>query len=142
MQEISKNLNPLEINAAGAILYRKCGNQLEIALVYRLHYIDWSFPKGKAEAGESLLAAARREVLEETGCTANFGPFIAQITYAVSGVQKKVSYWAAEAVTTDGVIIDTQEIAEVKWVSLGEARNLLSYEKDREVLTFFEKLIN
>ena len=62
------------IQAAGAVLWRYSKtNKIEIALVHRPRYDDWSLPKGKVEEKESHIACAFREVLEETGYTPVFG---------------------------------------------------------------------
>ena len=80
--------------AAGAVLWRKSGKKnVEIALVHRPKYDDWSLPKGKIESGEHALSCAYREVLEETGFAAAFGPELGKTTYLVDGIQKIVRYW-------------------------------------------------
>ncbi|MTA47385.1 MAG: NUDIX domain-containing protein, partial [Actinobacteria bacterium] len=61
------------IQAAGAVVWRNQNGQTEIAIIHRPKYDDWSFPKGKAEIGESLIACAHREVLEETNIQTEFG---------------------------------------------------------------------
>lgn len=55
------------VHAAGALVWREKGGDLQVLLVHRPRYDDWSFPKGKLESGESLCACAVREVAEETG---------------------------------------------------------------------------
>ncbi len=55
------------VHAAGAIVWRGTGRTLEVLLVHRPRYDDWSWPKGKLDPGESLPACAVREVAEETG---------------------------------------------------------------------------
>ena len=63
------------IQAAGAVLWRRLSDDLvQVALIHRPRYDDWSFPKGKVEAGESEISCAFREVLEETGYETVFGP--------------------------------------------------------------------
>jgi 8-oxo-dGTP pyrophosphatase MutT (NUDIX family) len=75
------------IQAAGAVLWRYSKTKkIEIALVHRPRYDDWSLPKGKVEDKESHIACAYREVSEETGFKAIFGPEIGKATY------KAVSY--------------------------------------------------
>ena len=54
--------------AAGAIVWRRNdSDELEVALIHRPKYDDWSFPKGKLEVNEIAIACAFREVMEETG---------------------------------------------------------------------------
>ena len=83
------------ILAAGAILWRKNKDKFtEVALIHRPKYDDWSFPKGKAEVGESLIACAFREVFEETGIESEFGAFLGQVEYQTVDGLKQVSYWS------------------------------------------------
>ena len=56
------------IQAAGAVLWRRLSDELiQVALIHRPRYDDWSFPKGKVEQGETEINCAFREVFEETG---------------------------------------------------------------------------
>ena len=99
------------IRAAGAVLWRNSNNKkIEIALVHRPRYDDWSLPKGKVEDKESHIACAYREVLEETGYAATFGPQIGQATYKVPEGKKVVKYWTAKASAEPVGTIDKNEI--------------------------------
>ncbi len=84
-----------EIRAAGAVLWRPAGSAVEVALVHRPRYDDWSFPKGKALPGEHPLLTAVREVREETGIRSVLGRPLRRTSYLVSGRPKRVDYWAA-----------------------------------------------
>jgi len=55
--------------------------EVEVALVHRPRYNDWSLPKGKAETDEHLLACALREVQEETGYDARAGRHLGTSRY-------------------------------------------------------------
>ena len=69
------------IQAAGAVLWRKSeDSQIEVAVIHRPRYDDWSLPKGKVENNESHIATAYREVLEETGYASTFGPEIGNVS--------------------------------------------------------------
>ena len=136
--EIGENTS--EIMAAGAVLYRVNQDEFEIALIHRPRYDDWSFPKGKIEFGESFLAAARREVLEETGYAAKFGPLIAEIQYLAEGVPKRVKYWAAHAISEPKSIADIEEVDLLEWHSLKSAKAKLTHEEDRKVLKLFKDM--
>ena len=111
-----------EIMASGAVLYRLVEDEIEIGLIHRPRYDDWSFPKGKIEFGESFLATARREVLEETGYAAKFGPLIAEIQYLAEGVPKRVKYWAAQAISEAKPIADLEEVDQFEWHSFKSAK--------------------
>jgi len=136
--EIGENTS--DIMAAGAVLYRVNQDEFEIALIHRPRYDDWSFPKGKIEFGESFLATARREVLEETGYAAKFGPLIAEIQYLAEGAPKRVKYWAAHAISEPKSIADIEEVDLLEWHSLKSAKAKLTHEEDRKVLKLFKDM--
>jgi 8-oxo-dGTP diphosphatase len=140
MSKSEFDVNTSEIMAAGAVLYRINQDEIEIGLIHRPRYDDWSFPKGKIEFGESFLAAAHREVFEETGYAAKFGPLIAEIQYLAEGVPKRVKYWAAHAISTAKPITDLQEVDEFEWHSLKSAKAKLTHEEDRKVLKMFKEI--
>ena len=94
---------------------------------------DWSFPKGKLEAGETLDVAALREVREETGMTCELLRFIGHTEYVDrKGRQKTVAYWIMAA--TGGSFSPNQEVDELRWLTLDEASRLLSYARDQELI--------
>lgn len=94
---------------------------------------DWSFPKGKLEPGESFEACALREVYEETGLRCRLGRFVGHTEYRDrKNRYKVVAYWVMEAV--EGRFRPNQEVDELKWVRIGEAEELISYERDRQLL--------
>jgi len=126
------------IEAAGAVLWRNADNDsIEIALVHRPRYDDWTIPKGKLETNENLLTCAVREVREETGAVAHFGPLLGQISYDTEGIRKKVTYWSARAVEILEATAQPDEISQVQWLSPSAARATLTYEHDREILNSF-----
>ena len=82
------------IRAAGALVWRPSGQGLEVAVVHRRRYDDWSFPKGKRERGEHVLMTAVREVAEETGVRVILGRPLSAALYERAGRPKRVDYWA------------------------------------------------
>ncbi|MEU5843298.1 NUDIX domain-containing protein [Rhodococcus sp. NPDC047139] len=137
---------PVKANifAAGAILWRpaaeKAPHDAEIALVHRPRYDDWSFPKGKLDAGETAVVAAVREIEEETGFRAALGRSLGKVVYPVPGHRKlkRVDYWVARSL--DGQFTPNDEVDELRWVTTGEAFDLLSYPMDRSVLRRFRRI--
>ena len=128
------------VRAAGALLWRR-HDQLEVAVVHRPKYADWSWPKGKLDPGESWAAACVREVREETGLAITIGRPLPDATYPVgtngTSRPKVVRYWAAEALTqalTEGRPTD-DEVDEVAWLGVDEAARRLDYQRDREQLS-------
>jgi 8-oxo-dGTP pyrophosphatase MutT (NUDIX family)/phosphohistidine phosphatase SixA len=123
-----------DVRAAGVVVFRP---GREVLLVHRPKYDDWSFPKGKLDRGESAPVAAVREVAEETGLRVRLGVPLASQRYPVSGSRSKtVSYWVGRCVDDDDVsrYRANAEIDAVRWVPAGEARDLLTYDRDRETL--------
>ena len=89
------------------------------------------------EDKESHIACAFREVLEETGYTPVFGPEIGQATYKVDEEKKIVRYWSARATDAPVAPVDKNEIDEVLWLEVKDARKKLTLDDDREIVDFF-----
>ena len=125
-----------ELVAAGAVLWR-CPDPgrpdaVEVAVVHRPRYQDWSWPKGKPVAGEALPATAVREVAEETGHTAVLGPKLGSAYYPVAAGMKTAHYWAARS--CGGHFESSAEVDALRWLPPAEAAGLLSYPHDRALL--------
>ena len=131
--------DPGDILAAGGVLFRSLAHGVELAVVHRPRYDDWSLPKGKLDPGESLAAAAVRELQEETGVRARLGPWLRDVRYAVADGRKFVRFWSAEALTPAD-FTPNHEVDELRWVSPDAATDLLSYEHDKDVLARFVEL--
>jgi 8-oxo-dGTP pyrophosphatase MutT (NUDIX family) len=118
----------------GGIVWRHGeGGGVEIVLVHRLGYDDWSFPKGKLHPGETEAQAALREVQEETGLRCRLGREVGTSAYRDPKRRPKtVRYW--EMTPTAGTFGAANEIDDARWVPLQEARMLLTYERDRRLL--------
>jgi 8-oxo-(d)GTP phosphatase len=122
------------IRAAGGLIVRGIQPGVSrIAVIHRPRYDDWSFPKGKANEGESDQATALREVEEETGLRCELGALLPQAHYLDSlGRPKVVTYWTMTAL--GGTFAPSAEVDQIRWVSFEEAERLLSYEHDRQLL--------
>lgn len=123
-----------EVRAAGGIVWRHAaGGVVEVLLVHRPRYDDWTFPKGKLDDGESDEAAALREVEEETGLRCELGRELVGSAYVDrKGRSKEVRYW--QMTRRSGTFEVNDEVDEVRWLTVGEAGDLLTYGRDREVL--------
>ncbi|MBV2356818.1 NUDIX hydrolase [Streptomyces sp. J2-1] len=122
------------VRAAGCVLWRRSPvhGGLEICLVHRPKYDDWSHPKGKLKRGEDALTAAVREVAEETGYAARTGAELSTLCYPVGGRPKQVRYWAAEAAT--GRFTPNAEVDRVLWLAPDAARARLTRRRDRDLV--------
>jgi 8-oxo-dGTP pyrophosphatase MutT (NUDIX family)/phosphohistidine phosphatase SixA len=133
-----------EIRAAGAVPWRPGASGPEVALVHRPRYDDWSFPKGKSQPGEHVLATAVREVREETGFRIVLGRRLSPADYLSEGRPKRVDYWAAHP-AEDGsgppgpavAFVPNDEVDDLAWLPLAAARDRLTYPHDNEVLGEF-----
>lgn len=126
------------VEAAGAVVWRRTAKgHLEVLLVHRPRYDDWTLPKGKLDPGETAEAAARREVEEETGLRGRLGPALPSVRYTDRQQRaKRVRYWAMQV--DGGGFVPNDEVDEVRWLRLGPALEQLTYAHDRPVLEALE----
>ncbi|MCP2161031.1 NUDIX hydrolase [Williamsia serinedens] len=126
--------------AAGGVLWRPThgGKGVEIALIHRPRYDDWTLPKGKRESGENLVATAVREIAEETGCSTRLGRRLSTVAYDIGAGRKVVHYWSARWCAGEFRVND--EVDELRWMSPADAAGGLSYKADRKVLAEFTRL--
>jgi len=133
-----------QVTAAGCVVWRPAGDaggaagpdDLEVLVVHRPKYDDWSLPKGKHEPGEDDETCARREVEEETGLTGVLGAEIGTTRYLdAKGRDKIVHYF--EMTEPQGTFTPNREVDEVRWLAPDVATGLLSYPYDADVLATF-----
>ena len=117
------------IRASGGLIVRDG----RVLVVHRPKYDDWSLPKGKANVGESDEECALREIEEETGLRVTLGEELAATTYLdAQGRPKRVRWWRMTPIS--GEFTPTKEVDELRWLTPDEARSLLSYTRDVELL--------
>lgn len=127
--------------AAGAVLYRftKKGD-VEVAVVHRPRYDDWSLPKGKLDRGEALPVTAKREILEETGHECILGQSLGESNFRLkNGAFKRVWYWAAREI--GGEFVPSDECDRMDWLSVSDAFDRVSYELDQNVIATFRSSV-
>lgn len=120
------------IRAAGGVLWRPTADGIEICVVHRPALDDWSLPKGKLQGSEHSLAAAVREVVEETGVRGRPQLRLPEVSYRLpDGTPKTVDYWLMRA-ADDPVreVADATEVDDVSWLSPARAVDRLSYPPD------------
>ncbi|NIH84935.1 NUDIX hydrolase [Amycolatopsis granulosa] len=131
-------MSSVRVRAAGAVLWRRGPHGAEVAVAHRPRYDDWSLPKGKLDEGETVPAAAVREIAEETGFRAKLGRHLMTVRYSVESGPKSVDYFSAAVVS--GVFEPNEEVDELRWLAPADAAALLSYDSDRSVLAEFTAL--
>lgn len=134
----------IDVRAAGALVWRVRGGRLQVLLVHRPSYDDWSWPKGKPDAGEPLVVAAVREVEEETGYKVVLGQPLMSVRYPINGggKMKESSYWSGRveprgpwSVARGSVRrAPRTEVDQMKWMDATQALGRLTYSHDRDPL--------
>jgi len=124
------------VRAAGGIVVRPGPKgRWQVLLVHRPRYDDWSLPKGKADGDERDEDTALREVEEETGLRCTLGKPAGRTRYRDSkGRDKVVHYWLMEPESDDGAFVPNAEVDELRWCSVADAADQLSYAHDRKLL--------
>jgi 8-oxo-dGTP pyrophosphatase MutT (NUDIX family) len=125
------------VRAAGGVLWRRdADGQLEVLLIHRPRYNDWSLPKGKCDAGESDEDCGTREVLEETGIRVQLEEELPEVRYRDhKGRPKVVRYWRMRPVETPEQFVPNDEVDQIAWLPLPQALSRLTYDHDRELIT-------
>jgi 8-oxo-dGTP pyrophosphatase MutT (NUDIX family)/phosphohistidine phosphatase SixA len=132
---VSRNGAKKTILAGGAVVQRvRPGKDAEILVIHRQRYSDWTLPKGKVEAGESVVAAAAREVREETGVRIRLGTPLDTICYPLgSGATKEVRYWTGQPLDAVKRAPD-DEVDVVSWLPLKAALQRLTFAHDKDLV--------
>jgi 8-oxo-dGTP pyrophosphatase MutT (NUDIX family) len=116
------------------VIWRPTEDGLEVLLVHRPRYRDWSFPKGKAKNGESDEDCAVREVEEEVGLRCRLGPELESTSYRDAKARMKtVRYWAME-LPEGAAPIAGDGVDDVVWLDVRDAEEKLTWKRDVAVL--------
>ncbi|GAA4676634.1 NUDIX domain-containing protein [Phytohabitans rumicis] len=127
------------IRAAGGVVWRPAAGGVEVCLVHRPRYDDWSLPKGKLMAREHPLAAAVREVAEETGVRGQPQVRLPSAHYRRDGIPKVVDYWSMRALSVPR-FRGNAEVDRLRWLPPEQAARRLTYPHDARVLRHFVSL--
>ena len=123
---------PKQVQAAGGIVLRR-ELPARVAVVRLRKRDEWVLPKGKLDQGETPRAAARREVLEETGHSVTVREFLGTLVYETNGRAKVVHYWSMEAGSEPTRAL-MDDVRAVDWLSLSAAVERLSRGHERAFL--------
>ena len=128
-----------KILAAGTIPWRIKSGTLQVLLIHRPECDDWSWPKGRLNANETLPETAWRETKEEVGLDLQLGIPLGVIRYKTpqGNNRKEVWYWAARVIDQKARP-DNKEIDDVRWVNVERARQMLSKDLDQKPLSVLE----
>lgn len=133
MAKKKKKTNPDPILAAGGIV--TLGRSKPVFAVVRLRrQKSWVLPKGKLNKEETAIAAAKREVIEETGHDVAIQEYLGSLAYVTSGRPKIVKFWRMEA-SRKPVAKLMKDVSAVRWLPLDQAIKKLTHEREREFLT-------
>ncbi len=125
------------VYAAGAVLWRPRRKTIEVAVIHRPRYDDWSLPKGKVDLGEAEPVTAVREIFEETGHCARLGRRLGAVSYPIQQGVKKVRYFSARSL--GGEFVAGTEVDDLVWLPVADAMKKLGYAHDRKILRRFAK---
>ena len=111
--------------SCGVLPYRTVDGKREFLLVFETYSQCWSLPKGHIEAGETDVQTALRELMEETGLTANLNTSRStSIEYPISSfARKEVAFYLGKVEGEPRV--RPGEIEKFKWVTTEELKDYL-----------------
>src|SRR5215471_19587020 len=127
-----KNKTRAPILAAGGIVLRGA-REPRFAVVQLRKMGAWVLPKGKLAADEDAMAAARREVLEETGHRVTIHEFLGRLAYEARGRPKIVQFWRMQALG-EPIVDLMRDVKAVQWLALEDAIDQLTHLRERMFL--------
>ncbi len=138
---------PREASAGGVVICDRDG-ALALAVIRPRGRTVWALPKGHVDSGETLAQAAAREVLEETGLQVELDAPLGAIQYIYQfrgqRIFKQVHFFLFRCVGGEIDRLDPKmrvEVEQARWIPLADAKRLLAYRGEREVVGRAEELL-
>ena len=126
------------VEAAGGVVWRRRPDgEVEVALVHRPRYGDWTLPIGRVEPGESLQRCALREVREETGCECVLGPFLGTLEVDDAADDRRHRFHVFAMTPTGGTFAPNPETDRLEWLTIAEAVARATYPNVQQLLAEF-----
>jgi|SRR6516162_1618101 len=131
---------PREASAGGVVVCERDGAPA-LAVIRPRGRTVWALPKGHVDQGETFDQAAAREVREETGLEVELEAPLGSIEYVYQfrgeKIFKQVHFFLFRCVGGQIDNLDPKmrlEVAEARWIALGDAQQLLAYRGERQVV--------
>ncbi|MFJ1694422.1 NUDIX hydrolase [Streptomyces sp. NPDC087532] len=102
--------------------------------------LSWQFPAGEVEPGESREDAAVRETQEETGLDVMAGKTLGERVHPATG--RLMSYTACGVAGGSAYVADTDELAELAWVTHAEIPQYVPYGLFESVQEHLDAVLN
>ena len=106
---------------------------------YTVGRLEWEVPAGRVEDGEALEEAAKREAMEETGCTIKDLKFLCSYNPA-NGMADNVLNVFAARVDSESSIKDVDEVAYKVWMPIDKVKEMLRNNETKDGVSILEIL--
>lgn len=98
---------------------------------YTVGRLEWEIPAGRVEKNETITQAARRECMEETGCTLKDLTFLCSQNPA-NGMSDAICHIFAAMVEEENGLLDQNEIAEKCWLPQAKVLDMLKENETKD----------
>ena len=127
--------------SAGSVIYRLYKEQIQYVIIHQIHGNHFGFPKGHIEHGESIEETIKRECYEEVGIEMTILGYPMYNHYMVkNSIEKEVIYMLSETFE-DTLKFQKEELYDAMFLSYEEALNTLTYQRDKDILTYYHSII-